>query len=292
MTDWNDIAERITEATGEEFSPADHRSIGGGSINDAYIVADGERKFFVKLNRADLLDMFEAEAEGLEELASSNSVRVPRPVCYGTSGANSYLVMEYLELGRGDSAAALGQHLAQMHRTGNDRFGWRRDNTIGTTPQPNTWCENWIEFYGTHRLGYQLQLPGARHYGSQLIAAGEELIDNLSAFFDTYQPEPSLLHGDLWGGNYATAVDGSPVIFDPAVYFGDREADIAMTELFGGFGSHFYDSYNEAWPMDPGYSIRKTLYNLYHVLNHLNLFGGGYGGQAYSMIARLRSEYR
>lgn len=292
MPDWNDIAENICQATGESFSPIDHRSVGGGSINDAYLLAGKDQKYFVKLNRSGLVDMFEAEAVGLAEMASSHTVRVPQPICHGVSGNNSYIVLEYLELGNSDSANVLGQQLADMHRTTRERFGWDRDNTIGSTRQVNTWADDWIEFYARHRLLFQLGLPGAQGYGRQLVSAGEELVDNLGVFFETYHPIPSLLHGDLWGGNYATARDGTPVIFDPAVYYGDREADIAMTELFGGFGRRFYDAYNEAWPLDPGYSVRKTLYNLYHVLNHLNLFGGGYGGQAYSMIGQLQSEYR
>ena len=292
MPDWNDIAEHIARATGGPFKPTERSSVVGGSINDAYVIGDDEQSYFVKLNTANRVDMFEAEAEGLREMAQTNSVRVPVPVCFGTSGSNSFIAMEYLELGHGDSSAALGQHLTEMHRATRDRFGWHRDNTIGSTAQINTWTEDWIEFYGTHRLGYQLGLPGAQSYGKRLLDTGEELIANLSVFFSDFQPAPSLLHGDLWGGNYSTAADGAPVIYDPALYYGDREADIAMTELFGGFGSRFYDSYNAAWQLDPGYRVRKTLYNLYHILNHLNLFGGGYGAQARSMMDQLQAEYR
>ena len=292
MADWNDIAKQISTATGKPFAAKGHRSIGGGSINDAYLIANDNQKYFVKLNRSSLVDMFKAEAAGLTEIANSQSVRVPQPVCHGVSGNNSFIVLEYLELGSGDSSQTLGQQLAAMHRHTQQQFGWDRDNTIGSTEQINTWNDDWIEFYGKRRLLFQLHLPGAQRYGKQLVSAGEELLENLDLFFESYQPQASLLHGDLWGGNYATMRDGAPVIFDPAVYYGDREADIAMTELFGGFGRRFYDAYNEAWPLDPGYGTRKTLYNLYHVLNHLNLFGGGYGGQAYSMIGRLQSEYR
>ena len=292
MPHWNEIAEKISTATGEPFIASEHRGIGGGSINDAYLVTDDRRKYFVKLNRSTLIDMFEAEAAGLAELAAGQSVRVPQPICHGVSGNHSFIVLEYLELGNGDSSQALGQQLAAMHRVTRPQFGWDRNNTIGSTPQINDWCDGWVEFYGTRRLLFQLQLPGAQRYGKQLVSAGEELVENLGVFFESYRPQVSLLHGDLWGGNYATTQAGTPVIFDPAVYYGDRETDIAMTELFGGFGRRFYDAYNETWPLDPGYEIRKTLYNLYHVLNHLNLFGGGYGGQAYSMIGRLQSEYR
>jgi len=292
MPNWSHIAEQIHQATGKHFTASSYQSVGGGSINDAFILADHSQKYFVKLNQPKLVDMFAAEAAGLAEMASTKSVRVPQPICHGASDSHSFIVLEYLELANGDSSLALGQQLAAMHRTTREQFGWDRDNTIGSTEQINTWTADWIEFYGRHRLLFQLGLPGAQRFGRQLLSAGEELVDNLGVFYESYQPEPSLLHGDLWGGNYATARDGAPVIFDPAVYYGDREADIAMTELFGGFGRGFYDAYNAAWPLDPGYSVRRTLYNLYHVLNHLNLFGGGYGSQAYSMIGRLQSEYR
>jgi len=292
MPNWNEIAEQISTATGEPFIAKQHRGIGGGSINDAYLVTDDKRKYFVKLNRSSLAEMFEAEAAGLSELAASQSIHVPQPICQGVSGNHSFIVLEFLELGNGDSSQALGKQLAAMHRTTRQRFGWDRDNTIGSTPQINSQSDDWVEFYSKHRLLFQLRLPGAQRYGKQLVSAGEELVEHLGVFFESYQPQASLLHGDLWGGNYATMRNGAPVIFDPAVYYGDREADIAMTELFGGFGRRFYDAYNDAWPLDPGYALRKTLYNLYHVLNHLNLFGGGYGDQAYSMIGRLQSEYR
>jgi len=199
--------------------------------------------------------------------------------------------MEYIPLGGKDSGLKLGQQLAAMHRKSWDKFGWFRDNTIGSTPQPNTPTDNWVEFYREHRLRFQLDLA-ADNGGNRLLDQGEHLMGSLDAFFPDYDPLPSLLHGDLWGGNYSTDRDGNPVIFDPATYYGDREADIAMTELFGGFPNDFYSTYNQAWPLDAGYSTRKTLYNLYHVINHFNLFGGGYLSQADHMISDLLSEIR
>ena len=200
--------------------------------------------------------------------------------------------MEYLDLAApGVSAqsnsADLGRQLALLHHQTAPQFGWKRDNTIGSTPQINTWSDNWIAFLGEQRLGYQLRLAHKNGYGKQLVAQGERLMAHLADFFPGYQPVASLLHGDLWGGNAAFTVSGEPVIFDPAVYYGDREADLAMTELFGGFGRDFYAAYREAWPPDSGYATRKTLYNLYHILNHANLFGGAYPDQAENMIQRL-----
>jgi fructosamine-3-kinase len=235
--------------------------------------------------------MFEAEEQGLREMAATGTIRVPAPVCSGAAGGQAYLVLEYLELGgsRGDGPAKAGRQLAEMHRHTRDRFGWDRDNTIGSTPQHNGSDTDWVRFWRDQRLGFQLELAGRNGHGGELQRRGEALLERFGALID-HDPMPSLIHGDLWGGNIAYAADGDPVVFDPAVYYADREADLAMTELFGSFGGRFYAAYEEAWPLDPGYGVRKTLYNLYHVLNHLNLFGAGYLGQARRMIDRLLAE--
>ncbi len=236
--------------------------------------------------------MFAAEADGLCELASAKAIRVPIPVCYGKAAGKSWLVTEYIGFGRGeeDSAQLLGRQLATLHRQSSEQFGWFRDNTIGSTPQHNAWSNDWVDFYRDHRLRFQLELAARNGFAGSLQIKGERLMANLDVFFSSYAPIASLLHGDLWGGNRAFDESGQPVIFDPAVYYGDREADIAMTELFSGFGADFYAAYQEAWPLDAGYSVRKSLYNLYHILNHANLFGGGYAVQAESMIDRLLAE--
>ena len=184
----------------------------------------------------------------------------------------------------------LGRHLARMHRVTGTQYGWHRDNTIGATPQINTETGDWIAFWRERRLGFQLKLAQSRGHGGRLIAGGERLLDALPSFFRGRSPLPSLLHGDLWSGNAGRTADGEPVIYDPAAYYGDREADLAMTELFGGFPRSFQDAYRSEFPLDPGYETRKQLYNLYHVLNHLNLFGGGYGVQAERMIGQLLAQ--
>lgn len=287
--EWQPLEAAVETATGQPFRVRDSRSMGGGCINRAILVSDGSRSFFVKLNTASLLSMFEAEAAGLDELQSADAIRVPDAVCTGTSDGNAWLVMEYIPM-RGPADARLaGEQLALMHRKQADAFGWRLDNTIGSTPQPNDWMEEWIAFLREQRLGFQLELAARNGYGGRLQSEGEKLLASLDRLID-HAPVPSLLHGDLWGGNIGYDDGGNPVIFDPAVYYGDREADLAMTELFGGFGRAFYDAYNDAWPLDRGYAVRKTLYNLYHILNHLNLFGGGYAGQAQGMIDRLLAE--
>ncbi len=292
MQDWQLIAEQIGATRGRAFTPSEPRGVGGGCINQAIVLADGETSYFVKLNRADLLDMFEAEAAGLTEMAATGTIRVPLPLCTGLAGpARSFIAMEHVTLGGhvGGDLAAAGRGLAAMHRVCQACFGWERANTIGSTPQSNNPSPDWTEFWRRERLGPQLALAARNGFRGRLQQRGERLLDAFPALID-HAPAASLLHGDLWGGNIGFDAARRPVIFDPAVYYGDREADVAMTELFGGFGAPFYDAYNQAWPLDAGYRTRKTLYNLYHILNHLNLFGGGYLGQAEDMIDRLLAQ--
>jgi len=293
MIDWSSIAASIGRADGREFDPGTPRAVSGGCINTAYTLGGGAFRYFVKLNDADRLAMFEAEAAGLEEMADTRTIRVPRPLCTGTASGRSYIVMEHIAFGGhgSDGTREAGRQLAAMHRASRQGFGWDRDNTIGSTPQPNKPENDWVEFWGRHRLGFQLGLAARKGHRGRLQDQGERLLEALPVLLD-HDPAPSLLHGDLWGGNLAFDSDGHPVIFDPAVYYGDREADVAMTELFGGFGWDFYAAYNEAWELDSGYPTRKVLYNLYHILNHLNLFGTGYLGQAQSMMDRLLAEVR
>lgn len=294
MSIWNHIAQDISALTNTPFQIEDKHSIGGGCINSAYSVRGGQREFFIKMNRVELRDMFEAEYEGLNEIFQTHTIRVPKPLCTGQDNTNSYLVMEYLELGGTSDASSekLGFDLAKMHRITREQFGWSRDNTIGSTPQKNELHISWIDFWRDQRLSFQLGLAQRKGYRGRLQRQGEQLLVHMESLFTDHQPEASLLHGDLWSGNYAVTKDGHPVIFDPATYFGDRETDLAMTELFGGFPARFYDAYHEAYPIKTGYAQRKTLYNLYHILNHLNLFGSGYLAQAERMIDYLLSEIR
>jgi protein-ribulosamine 3-kinase len=196
---------------------------------------------------------------------------VPRILDHGPD----FILLEQLELRRNGDWAALARMLAKLHRTTGPRFGWHRDNWIGATPQSNAWCDDWSEFWQERRI--RPQLERARKNGF-VLPEPPRLKD--------HAPIPSLLHGDLWSGN-AGFIDEGPVIFDPAVYYGDREADLAMTELFGGFPARFYDAYNQAFPLDEGYERRKPLYNLYHLLNHLNIFGEGYLAQVRATLRLL-----
>ena len=284
---WKTIAAHISQVTGEPFNGTDSRSVGGGCINRASTLSDGKRTYFVKLNQAAQIEMFAAEALGLQQIWDTQTIRVPQPICWGSEGDTAYIVLEWLDLGRGNDQNwfLMGQQLAAMHQvTSKPGFGWDRNNTIGSTPQIKDWATDWPDFFAEHRIGYQLSLAGRRggNFGPRdriLAAVRQQLRDRT--------PPPSLLHGDLWSGNAAITTAGEPIILDPATYFGDREADLAMTELFGGFPAAFYRGYNDTFPLDSGYKQRKSLYNLYHILNHFNLFGGGYSSQAQRIINRL-----
>lgn len=252
--------------------------VAGGCIHRCYRALRNGRSVFVKVNEARLADAFAAEADGLAALRASGC-RAPEPLEHGVLGDDAFLLMEHLELRPTGDYAALGRMLAAMHRVQGERFGWRRDNYIGATPQPNRAHGAWQDFFKEERLLPQLAL--ARRNGFDLA------LPDISGLLETHAPLPSLVHGDLWSGNAAFVPGGEPVLFDPAVYYGDREVDLAMTELFGGFPRAFYAAYEEAWPLEEGYARRKHLYNLYHLLNHLNLFGAGYLGQVRSTLGLL-----
>lgn len=244
------------------------------------------KKVFRKSGPESSLPVFEAEAAGLEALRAVGEVRVPQVFGVGAADGESWLEIERLALESpsSDTAARFGVQLARLHRHTGEAYGWHRDNTIGATPQINDWSDDWVDFFRRHRLGHQVSL--AADNGYDLRAAGKRLSERLPEIFADYEPAASLTHGDLWAGNWGS-VDGEPVIFDPAVYYGDRESDIAMTMLFGGFGREFYRAYEKEWPMDAGHEKRVKLYQLYHVLNHLNLFGSPYLGRAQQLFDEL-----
>lgn len=285
------LSAAISAATGQPFTLAKQRSVGGGCINSAYIIQDSNGSaYFVKTNSLQYREMFEAEAAGLNEILHSQTILAPRPILCGGYAQSAYLVLEYLDLNRPSAAnmKTFGTQLAQMHKVTAKQYGWHIDNTIGSTPQINQQSSSWLEFWREYRLAFQLKLAQQNGYRGRIQKQGEQLLNNLDVLLDGHRPVSSLLHGDLWSGNCAVS-NNMPTIFDPAVYYGDREADIAMTELFGGFSTQFYDAYNAHYPLDDKYSQRKILYNLYHVLNHLNLFGGGYLAQAERMLDSLNA---
>jgi protein-ribulosamine 3-kinase len=285
------ISAAIHAATHRPFEVRNATSVGGGSINKAFRLegTDGTC-YFLKINDARYYAMFTAEAAGLNAIAATNTLRVPQVVAHGIAGAQGFLVLEYLELGAHGDVRMLGEQLSALHRCTGKQFGLPEDNFIGTTLQPNIRANDWLTFWREQRLGFQLRLAAESGYRGQLQTLGEKLLDALPSFFSGYAPQPSLLHGDLWSGNHAYQADGTPILFDPAICYGDRECDIAMTELFGGYPADFYTAYCSAWPLDPGYASRRDLYNLYHVLNHANLFGGGYVRQAGQIMQKLLFE--
>jgi protein-ribulosamine 3-kinase len=229
---------------------------------------------FLKTKDPGWTDAFAAEADGLEALRPH--IRVPRVLDRGVKNGKAFILLERFDLVRKGDFAAMGRALANLHRQTGPRFGWSRDNYIGLAPQVNAWRGAWADFFRECRL--KPQLERAR------LELRWERIDEL---LKGHSPAPSLLHGDLWTGNAGFTAEG-PVVFDPAVYYGDRETDVAMTELFGGFPREFYEAYDDVLPLDPGYEERKHLYNLYHLLNHLNLFGGGYLEQVKTTLGLLR----
>ena len=288
MPDWSIVYSGLQRAGLAVPETAHPQPVTGGDISAAWRLMTSSGPVFVKTGPASSFDMFSAEAAGLTELAAPGAIRVPDVLAFGVEGEAAFVAIEWLSFGipARHTQRRFGEQLAKLHQTTMDRFGWHRDNTIGLTPQHNDWIDDWVSFFRDHRLGFQLRLAAENGYTGQLQEQGAQLLKRLPLFFEDYDPAPSLLHGDLWSGNWGSC-DGEPVIFDPAVYFGDRETDLAMTRLFGGFGREFYAAYEAAAPLAPGHRERCDLYQLYHVLNHLNLFGSAYLGRAQDLIRNL-----
>jgi fructosamine-3-kinase len=265
--------------------------VGGGDISQAARVrlASGLQTL-VKWHSGSQPGLFTAERWGLELLHSAKALRVPDVLAQAeaTAGCPAFIALEWLEPGSksSTSAEALGTGLATQHRILASSFGLDYNNFIGANPQPNRQTDNWVDFFREQRLGFQIKLAGQNKLLSTRRAhLLEALLARLGDWLPAH-PSASLLHGDLWGGNWLTLASGEPALIDPAVYYGHREADLAFTELFGGFPATFYAAYQAAWPLDGGYETRKDLYNLYHLLNHLNLFGESYGGSVAAILRR------
>ena len=288
MPEWQTLFSALREHDIKVSDRDMPRPVHGGDISAAWRAKAEDQPVFLKTGPASSYEMFLAEAEGLKELALADALRVPQVLGCVRSASESLLALEWIDfdLPNRDTESLLGTQLAKQHRYCSDRFGWHRDNTIGSTPQRNLYSDDWVEFLKQDRLGFQFMLAAENGFTGELQREGDRLLANLAQFFSGYWPEPSLLHGDLWGGNWASCA-GQPVIFDPAVYYGDRESDIAMTKLFGGFSTEFYRAYENAWPLAAGSKKRILLYQLYHVLNHLNLFGQSYHGRALGIIRSL-----
>ncbi|GAA4880836.1 fructosamine kinase family protein [Ferrimonas pelagia] len=283
---WNAISLQISDALGRDFNISARHSVTGGDIHQAYKIEDHHCALFVKTNHKDKLDLFETEAHGLKLLAQSPTLVVPEVITTGKSADHAFLALQYLEFSPGTKAQwfQLGEDLARLHQDHcQSQYGFDEDNFIGATVQPNKWSKNWSEFFAEQRLGWQLKLAQDKGHQIGNIALW---IDRCAEALRGHQPEPSLLHGDLWRGNMSF-VEGRGCLFDPACYYGDRETDLAMTELFSPLPSDFYKGYDAEWPIDKGYQQRKAIYQLYHLLNHLNLFGGSYLQQCQQQLSEL-----
>jgi fructosamine-3-kinase len=282
------LSAAITEATGITFICTHQQSVNGGDINQAIQLSDHKQSYFIKINDADALNMFITEAHSLAAIRQTNSIRAPRPIAHGISGKYAYLILESIAFDppSSESWKQMGQQLASLHRHTAEQFGWFEQNTIGSTPQYNGWTANWADFFREYRLQPQLQMADKNGLN---LSHTESLLQRVPFILKDHNPMPSLLHGDLWPGNAGFGQNGIPVLFDPASYYGDRETDLAFSELFSGFPNEFYQSYNSTWPLMSSYLQRKPLYNLYHVLNHANLFGGNYIREAQQRIIRLLS---
>lgn len=284
------VERRMAEALGTAVEVRDMRGASGGSINRAAVLDTSVGEFFLKWNRKPIADLFEVEAEALREMRDSQTdLVIPEPVVATrpTGDVPAFLVLEYLAPGTriSDFDEVLGRGLAQLHRMSAEQFGFHSDNYCGTTPQPNAWCEDWIEFYREQRLRHQLRLAvGERGVSRSDRRAWESLLDRLDDVLGIDPEPPALIHGDLWSGNLHVTPEGRPSLIDPAAYYGHREAELGMMDLFGGFSDRVFAAYDEAWPLQDGWETRIELYSLYHVLNHYNLFGGSYGQQAMSIV--------
>lgn len=284
---YREIAGKISAETGGPFEIARIANQGGGCINDT-VRLDGANgsSWFIKSNTGADISVFESEFDGLKSIADTKTIHVPKPLCLGEAQGQAWFAMEFVELvgAKTGSQEQLGRQLASLHKIKQPHFGWHRDNTIGSTNQQNSKSDDWVDFWREHRLGFQLRL--AEKNGGSFCGANE-LNEGLDALFEDYEPQPSLLHGDLWSGNVSFAKNGEPVIYDPACYFGDREAEFGIINMFGGFTDEFYQGYTSVWPFDVGFENRLPLYELYHALNHFNIFGSSYGASCQGLIDRL-----
>lgn len=283
------IADAIRDAAGSAFRLRAVGAVGGGCISENFRLDGDGTRFFVKI-AAGGAAMFAAEANGLAALAQCSALVVPRVVVCGSAPGEDFLVLEWLDLDRDGDDARLGEALAALHAIECEDYGWPCDNFIGRTPQHNAPMDDWPGFFRERRLRPQLALA-ARRGAPHLEREAEPLLERLALLFADHTPAKSLLHGDLWRGNVGFTA-GAPALFDPAVHAGDAESDLAMSELFGGFGARFYAAYRARRGLAAGYAMRRRLYQLYHVLNHYNLFGGGYAAQAATLIGGLNAELR
>lgn len=285
----NEITSLLSAETGTNIKIDKAVPLSGGSINNAYRLETGSGYFFMKYNRASAYPgMFEQEASGLALLHAAGEIRIPQVIAHGNDETNTFIILEYLDSsGKTNNFwEDFGRKLAALHRHSSDTFGLNHDNYIGSLKQYNGPSERWTDFFREQRLLVQMEMAAKRGLlPSNVKQAFERLFIRLDDLFP--DEPPSLIHGDLWSGNYMVDEKGMACIIDPAVYFGFREMDIGMSRLFGVFGSEFYEAYDEAWPMEPGWQERIEICNLYPLMVHVNLFGSGYLGSVESILSKF-----
>ncbi len=293
MTVWTSIESAIQQAGYSGFSINQKQSVAGGDISQAYIISNHQHHFFVKLNQLSFFDNFEQESLGLSFLAGADQFVVPEVIGFGQADANSYLVLEYIAMNRQGDEGLFANALAQLHSINHAEFGFQADNYIGATAQKNRWMSQWGDFFVERRLEPQFQWLHKRLASAipnHLRQQQQPLLEKCRQILNIHAPQPCLVHGDLWQGNFSFSKKGKPIIYDPACYFGDREVDLAMLEMFGQPSEHFYHSYYQIQSKQPQSKVRKEIYNLYHWLNHANLFGQSYLSQVSSTVNRIMSS--
>ncbi|GAA0859209.1 fructosamine kinase family protein [Aliiglaciecola litoralis] len=285
---WHFISDQISQQIGEDFICDDIREGKPGDSHSTYRISDGKRRFFIKINDFEKIPQFEAEAQGLKHMQQADIFKVPEVICLGQIEDKSYLVLEYLTLLQGDEQEwfDFGDRLAQLHQSQTqEMYGWQEDNFIGLTPQPNRWSKKWSQFFAEQRIGFMLQLLAEKGHK---LADIDRVVTSVHDLLAGHNPPSSMLHGDLWIGNTGFNKNRA-VLFDPAFHYGDRETDLAMTELFNKFPNAFYQGYTQRWPISEHYQYRKTVYQLYHILNHALLFEGQYLKSAEAILKNLDS---
>jgi len=283
------ISKLLTGFFNENIDVLSHSHIGGGSINTALKVETNKGIFFVKHNSKHLYPaMFEKEALGLKLLRETGSIKVPDVVTFGNVDEDSFLVLNYIESGHKSRSFwdDFAKNLTALHKNTSEKFGLDHDNYIGSLKQFNYWENTWTEFFRVQRLEIQIKMArDSSLLDRSIVSAFERFYNRLDDIFPNEQS--ALVHGDLWSGNFMVGENGEPIILDPAVYYGHREMDLAMSQLFGGHPNEFYNSYNKYFPLEKGWQKRMDYCNLYPLLVHVNLFGGGYVASVKSIVSRF-----
>ena len=285
--------EALSSIYGEKILIEDSTHCAGGSINQTQVLKlSNKEQVFIKTNSSPPIGFFEKEVKGLDLLRSvPDGPRIPKVLGVGLSDNPQFILLEFLENSQSNFYQNFGKKLAALHSFSNIFYGLDHDNFIGVTLQINTPESNGVVFFRDHRIGFQQDLACKNKLlPLELNRKIDDIKKNLTQWLGVENEKPALLHGDLWSGNYFWGTNGEPYIFDPAVYFGFREADLAMMELFGNPPKSFFDSYTEAFPLSPGYPERRDLFNLYHLLNHLNLFGSSYLSSIKKIINHFSSK--